>query len=413
MRSTPFMATRTTLLLVGVLISALGFAQGKFTVNGRLKVEGGDLNGARAVVYKDGVKERTITASLSKFTLDLALNANYVISFERDGYVAKKIAFNTQVPSDAIDNGFTPFDFAVALFKQYDDINIVVFNQPVGMIRFEPSVGDFDYDTDYTKSIQSQLQEVVAQVEKKQKEEQERAAQQAREQQEASKQVQRAEEEARKQAAAQQAAEAKAKIEADRLAAEQKAAQAKADAEAQRKAQADARTAEQQQVAAKKEEERRKLAEAAAAKKPDPPPPAPPVKERKPAPPPPPVPVRNSLASKPNSGEDARRAAAPVMNEEASPVARAIPAEGAEEMPEEIVEETVTNRTEDLVVDAGKVTTIVKLETEGKTTEYRRVYHKWGGVFYFKDGATCTQQMYEREAQAPQLAGASPRGKLD
>ncbi len=413
MRTMPFTATRTGLFLVGSLISMLGFAQGKFTVNGRLKVEGGELNGARAVVYKDGVKERTITANLSKFTLDLELNASYVISFEREGYVAKKIAFNTQVPSDAVANGFTPFDFAVALFKQYDDINIVVFNQPVGMIRYESSVGDFDYDTDYTKSIQSQLQEVVEQVEKKQKLEQEQAATQAKQQQEATKQQQRAEEEASKQAAAQQAAEAKAKVEADRLADEQKAAQAKADAEAQRKAQADARAAEQQQIAARKEVERRKLAEAASAvKKPEPVAP-PPVKERKPAPPPPPVPVRTSLASKTNSGADARRSATPVIMEEASPVARAIPIEQSEERPEEFVEEPVTNRTEDLVVDSGKVVSIVKLEIGGKITEYRRVYHKWGGVFYFKNGATCTQQAYEREALAPQLAGTSPRGKLD
>ncbi|MBK8497994.1 MAG: hypothetical protein IPL52_04050 [Flavobacteriales bacterium] len=77
------------------------------------------------------------------------------------------------------------------------------------------------------------------------------------------------------------------------------------------------------------------------------------------------------------------------------------------------MEEPIVNRSEDLVVDGGKVTTIVRLESEGKTTEYRRVYHKWGGVFYFKDGATCTQQVYEKEALAPQLAGASPRGKMD
>ena len=85
--------------------------------------------------------------------------------------MAKKISFDTRVPADAIANGFTPFDFAVSLFKQYDDINMVVFNQPVGMIRYDASAGDFDYDTDYTKSIQSQLQEAVAQVEKKQKQE--------------------------------------------------------------------------------------------------------------------------------------------------------------------------------------------------------------------------------------------------
>ena len=136
-----------------------------------MKVEGADLGNARVVVYKNGSKERSITSNLNKFTLDLDLNANYVLSFEKDGYVAKKVSFNTKAPAEAIANGFTPFDFAVSLFKQYDDINIVVFNQPVGMIRYDDDTGDFDYDTDYTKSIQSQLQQVLAQVEQKQKEE--------------------------------------------------------------------------------------------------------------------------------------------------------------------------------------------------------------------------------------------------
>ena len=51
-----------------------------------------------------------------------------------------------------------------------------------------------------------------------------------------------------------------------------------------------------------------------------------------------------------------------------------------EERPAEIVEEPIVNRTEDLLVESGKVTTVVKLESEGVTTEYRRVYHKWGGA---------------------------------
>lgn len=82
------------------------------------------------------------------------------MSFEKDGFVAKKISFNTKAPAEAVPNGFTPFDFAVSLFKQYDDINLVVFNQPVGIIHYDSKLGDFDYDTDYTKSIQSQLEAV-------------------------------------------------------------------------------------------------------------------------------------------------------------------------------------------------------------------------------------------------------------
>ena len=133
---------RSILVILVGLVPMLVSGQGKFTVNGRMKIEGGDLSNTRAVEYKNGVKERTISANLSKFSLDLDIGNNYVISFEKDGYVAKKISFNTNAPAEAAANGFTPFDFAVSLFKQYDDVNIVVFNQPVGMIRYDDKTGD-------------------------------------------------------------------------------------------------------------------------------------------------------------------------------------------------------------------------------------------------------------------------------
>lgn len=393
---------RSSFLAVSVLCASIAFGQGRFTVNGRMKVDGGSLEGARAVVYKNGVKERTITTGLSKFSLTLDLDASYVVSFEREGYVAKKISFDTHVPADAVSNGFTPFDFAVALFKQYDDINIVVFNQPVGMIRYDSAAGDFDYDTDYTKSIQSQLQEVVEQVERKQKEEAQAAVEQEKRKSEEAREQTRAQAESEKKAQADQRAQA----EAEKKAAADQAAQARAQAEAERAEKARLETA-------RKEEEKRKAAEAAVREEPKPKPP-PAVRQEKPKPlPMRPAPERNTLASKPVEGEDGRRTAAPVMAEEASPVEKARANAEEEERPEIIVEEPVTNRTEDLVVESGKVTTVVKLETEGVVTEYRRVFHKWGGTFYFKNGNTCTQMQYEEETRQEQLAGATPRSKLD
>ena len=333
------------------------------------------------------------------------------MSFEKDGFVAKKISFNTRVPAEAIANGFTPFDFAVSLFKQYDDINLVVFNQPVGVIRYESSVGDFDYDTDYTKSIQSQLQAVLAQVEKKQQEEAAAASEAAK----------RSAEEARE--------KAKADAEAQKQAAAQQAAQAKAEAEAKRQAEADARAEQARQETMRKEEEKRqaearrleeeqrraqKAQAAQVAEVPKPIPPPAPVTNEKKAPPPAPRVQSSTLAAKPSEGQDTRRTAEPVMVEEASRMAPARVGHGEDTQPKEVtVGSSETVRNEELLVEPTKVTTVVCLETAGVKKEYRKVIHKWGATFYFKDGKACTQQIYEREALADQLAGAGPRGKLE
>ena len=400
----PRTSSKSVLFFLLLLLAPFAMqAQGRFTVNGRMKIEGGDLSNTRAVVYKNGAKERTLTNNLNKFSLDLEIGHSYVIAFEKDGYVSKKISFNTNAPAEAAANGFTPFDFAVSLFKQYDDINIVVFNQPVGMIRYDEKTGDFDYDTDYTKSIQSQLQQVLAQVEQKQAQE----------------------EQAEKEGATRAAEEAKAKAKAEAEAQKQAAAKAKADAEAKKQADAKAKADAE---AAKRAADEQAKANAEVARKIEPPAPKPEpvkkteVKAEKPAPaatppekklPPPPAPARTVTASKAITGEDQRRAITPVVREEASRVAKARTNIREESRPEEEVAEAHVEMDQQTLVEPTRVTTVVTVKAGETVDEYRKVIHKWGGLFYFKNGETCTQEAYQRGTQAEQLAGATPRSKMD
>lgn len=421
---------RSILVVLVGLAPMLVAAQGKFTVNGRMKIEGGDLSNTRAVVYKNGVKERTISANLSKLSLDLDIGNNYVISFEKDGYVAKKISFNTNAPAEAAANGFTPFDFAVSLFKQYDDVNIVVFNQPVGMIRYDDKTGDFDYDTDYTKSIQSQVQQALAQVEQKQKEEAQAAKNGDQRAAEEAKAKAKADAEAQKQAAAKAKAEAEAQKQAEAKAkADAETAKQEADAKAKANAEADKREADKAKAeTAKREAELKAKAEAEAAKKPAPvaPKPQPEVRAVKPAPPPAPVPQPkperkvvapapqyNAVASKVVAGADVRRTATPVVREETSRVERAKPNVNEDTKPVLEQPELEVSMDQQTVVEPTRVITTVTVKVGEEVDEYRKVTHKWGGQFFFKNGETCTAEIYQRGTQADQLAGATPRGKMD
>lgn len=385
-------------------------AQGVFTINGRLKVEGGGLDGAKLIVLKDGQKVRTLNNGLSKFSLDLDVNANYVLEFEKDGFVTKKLSFDTHAPMEAVANGFTPFEFAVNLFKQYEGVNTVVFDQPVGMIRYDKNLDDFDYDTDYTKSIQSQLQQVMDQVVQKQEEEKGRADEEGRRKAE--------EEKARAKADAE-----KAKVEAE--AAKAKAREEKAAAEAaqkeqvrlaaeQKKAEEAARKAEQERQAEEARQRRdAEKAQAAEARKPPPPkekpapppppPPPPPRKKVAPAAPPPPPPVRsasNGVRREPVTGDDLRRAQAAREGSEHTPVRTAEAREVVEARPPEEVKERKVVRNEELIVEPNAVITRIQLDDGVRRTEYRRVVHKRGPTFYFKDGQTCSQRVYETEALA-------------
>jgi hypothetical protein len=392
--------TLRALLLIMLLVpSFLVEAQSRFTINGRLKIEGSDLSGARVVLYKNGQKERVITTNLGKFSLDLELNTNYLLSFEKPGFVSKKLNFNTTLPADVAPKDFTPFDYAVSLFKQYDDLNLVVFDQPVGVIRYEPAMGDFDFDTDYTRSIQSQVQQAMAAVEKRRKEEAQKDQQHA------------------KTLAAEEKARTKALAEAEK----QTAAQARKKEEEERQA---------RETQHKETEQQPVVAQRAPAPEPVVPPPvvrpapaapvapapAPPAKPVQPAVAPPmqatprPQPVDRALPNEPTA--ELRRSLEPVVREEASTVRPAPVRTASEQRPEEIPAEVFTDREEQLIEEPNKVMTVIRITTGTATTEYRKVIHKWGDTFYFKNGSTCSRTVYEQEAYGEQMATTTPRPRM-
>jgi len=265
-----------------------------FFVFGKMKIESGNFDFSKIAIYKDGAKWKSIKGQKS-FEFKLEYNHQYIFSFEKRGYVSKKIKVDTRVSAELLEEGFDPFQFYVNIFKQYEGVNTVVYNQPVGVIRYDETMDDFGYDTDYTKSIRSQLQKVEEETEKAKKDEiiqkkedekqadlakqhadaeasriasekaKERKLAAAEEKKRVSDEKARLVEEKRKieDAAKLKEAEEKAKIEAE-------AAKKKAEAEAAKlKAQEDARVkAEAENAKLKVEEEsRRKEAEEAAKKK--------------------------------------------------------------------------------------------------------------------------------------------------
>ncbi len=395
-----------------VIAGALGFssvagvlAQGGFQISGRLKTDEGGLDGARVIVYKNGEKQRSINNGLSKFSLDLDLNADYILEFEKDGFVTKKLSFDTHAPAEAIANGFTPFEFAVSLFKQYDDVSTVVFNQPVGMIRYDKNADDFDYDTDYTKSIQSALEKTMQEVAAKQEQEKGNAAAEASRAQEEAKAKARSDAEKAKQEA--EAAKQKAKGEKEAAEAAERAQQ-QMDADA-KKTEAAAKKADQDRLAAVAKEKAAAPKPAPKAKPPvapkaDPPPPVAkaekPKSPERPSPPPPTMNKVNGNRQQPKEGADMRKGLAPKVDEESSPVKTAAATEMIEAKPAPREVELEIVRNEELIVEPNQVILRIELDHGGERTEYRKVVHKFGPTFYFKDGLSISKLIYESEALA-------------
>src|SRR5688572_7633772 len=120
-------------------------AQSRLKTPIKLKIEDGNFDEVTVVMKNNTTGESNTLPGVAKFDLDLKINCDYVISFSKPGYITKRIALNTTAPADRVNQGFYPFNYEVVLFKQYDGVNIVIFNQPVGRISYNRLIDDFDY----------------------------------------------------------------------------------------------------------------------------------------------------------------------------------------------------------------------------------------------------------------------------
>jgi len=336
-----------------------------------MRVEGGDLREASISIEKNGNIVESISAGNGTFSISLDFNSQYILSFEKNGFVSKKLSFDTHAPSEGVEDGFHPFDFTISLFKQYDDVNIVVFNQPVGVIKYYETIDDFDYDTDYTKSIQSRLQKALEEVENAKRVDERREKIENKETKKSENAKAKAELKSKKEKEAEQKAqEGKEARRADEK-------EDKDDKEKRKLAEANAAKNKQLRAKARTENEARKREEAL---------------ER--------LAKLKEVTAQVHSSSEGRREIITHNEYEESPIRDAKTVEQSEKpvffkkLDPDIV------RNEELIVEDNKIITKIILENGNLSTEYQKVVHKFGATYYFKNGDSCTKQIYEIEAVA-------------
>ncbi len=141
----------------------------------QLTIENGTFENSFVYVKKNGESIYSLPGE-KNLRLKLELNSDYVLSFSKNGYITKQIHVRTDIPEERVRGGLDPYKIGVRLFKQYEGVNIVVYNQPVAFIRYLVDTDEMGYDVDYTKSIMSDLQVAETKLEQKAKEEREQLA---------------------------------------------------------------------------------------------------------------------------------------------------------------------------------------------------------------------------------------------
>lgn len=145
----------------------------------RLIVDDGNKEGSKITIEKDGKKWKSRNGDDGSDDVALEYQHDYLFSFSKPGYVTKKIFISTKVPKSALKDGFDPYAFDITIFKQYEGVNIVMFNQPVAKIVYRPEEDNLGYDTDYTSSVLAGMQDAEKELKKKNKEAKENPVQAA------------------------------------------------------------------------------------------------------------------------------------------------------------------------------------------------------------------------------------------
>ena len=103
------------------------------------------LPNAKVTVYKDGKEDKTVTSgSDGVFRVEMDMNSEYLIVIEKTGMLAKRIAFNTEIPDDVV--GKWTMEFAMSLFPGCEGVNTSALNDPVDRVKFSTNKNDFISD---------------------------------------------------------------------------------------------------------------------------------------------------------------------------------------------------------------------------------------------------------------------------
>ncbi len=161
---------KTTIYTLFLLFFAIGAQaqNSRFILETLVTEDGRKLSNASVIVYKNGSKVETFkTDSKGQVDVFLDMGANYTVNISSMGMITKKLNIDTRnVPPEDLGSDF-PFPAEVDIFQKVPDLDVSILDQPIGIIRYNPSISNFDVDLDHTKRVKSKLEQLQKEYEEK------------------------------------------------------------------------------------------------------------------------------------------------------------------------------------------------------------------------------------------------------
>ncbi len=141
--------------------------EGMLTVTGKMKAKYGEITKAKLLLYeKDKLIETYTFTNTGKFQIELDYLKDYVVAFTKDGYVEKKISFNTDVPSDFDNINLGPVDFILDLYPMAEGLDFEIFEKPIAQVTFDDAIENFSEDMAYSSKIRSKVKSIEDEIDR-------------------------------------------------------------------------------------------------------------------------------------------------------------------------------------------------------------------------------------------------------
>lgn len=128
-------------------------------LSGVIKEGKKNIPDASVIVYIDNSEfKNVLTDKKGKFKIQLPLDRKYVVKFSKEGYVAKIITVNTNLPPT--EKTVFIFPLTVDLFKEIANLDVTILKEPIAKINYNSFIKQFDYDYNYTAKINKDLKEL-------------------------------------------------------------------------------------------------------------------------------------------------------------------------------------------------------------------------------------------------------------
>ncbi|MBN1952686.1 MAG: tetratricopeptide repeat protein, partial [Bacteroidales bacterium] len=122
------------------------------------------VENAKITLSKDGkVIQTEYTNRKGEFRFQMDINSEYLVEISKQGLLTKKIAFNTEIPSDVV--GKWTMEFAMSLFPGCEGANTSALDSPVDRVKYSSNQGDFISDEAYVRNMRGRIEKMMIDIE--------------------------------------------------------------------------------------------------------------------------------------------------------------------------------------------------------------------------------------------------------